>query len=48
MIHTPANNTVTPLGTAAVVGLCVAVQAYVFLLDPPLNEWTLNAAQVRS
>ena len=35
-----------PLVTAIVVGICVAIQALVFIFDFPLNQFTLNALLV--
>jgi hypothetical protein len=32
--------------TAIVVGICVAIQALVFIFDFPLNQFTLNALLV--
>mmetsp|Transcript_48661 Transcript_48661/g.62456 ORF Transcript_48661/g.62456 Transcript_48661/m.62456 type:complete len:163 (-) Transcript_48661:75-563(-) len=35
-----------PVCTTLIIGLCVFLQAYVFLLNPPLNQFTLNALLV--
>ena len=37
---------VVPLCTAAIVGLCVGLQVYVFLFAPPLSQFTLSAVLV--
>ena len=45
MIH----NTVSdpyPLGTVGLIGVCVAIQAYVFLFNPAMNQFTLSALLV--
>lgn len=46
MLGTPAGQAQLPLATAGVIGLCVAVQAFVFLFDPPLTDFTVSAALV--
>ena len=35
-----------PLGTVVVIGLCVFIQLWVFLFNPPLNQFTLSALLV--
>ena len=35
-----------PLGTVTVIAVCAAIQLYVFLFNPPMNEFTLNALLV--
>ena len=45
MIH----NTVSdpyPLGTVGLIGVCVAIQAYVFLFNPAMNQFTMSALLV--
>lgn len=45
-VHGVGTGSAVPACTAAVVAVCAAVQLYVFLFDPPLNDFTLSAALV--